>query len=219
MRHLAKPYGRFRRGSRRDPTVLGLRNHCFRVGTAFLLSLFFLPRGLPPSHFLTRFCFSPCRACGVDVSDSVAWSSATRRPNPNRQPDTKLVRSLTLSLLLLVRWEGPSSTTRGDLDPGDVLFIEENPYANFSSSAFESASPGDYPDGLFSWLDETIMSSVDQCYFLEALYERCSYLVSSTRAPATAAARGSARATHRWRREARVRAYGAWTRSVLRASD
>lgn len=75
----------------------------------------------------------------------------------------------------LSRWEGPSSTTRS-FDARDVLFIEENPYADFSSTAWGDAVTDDFED-MFSWLDTTFMSSATQCYVLEGLYEDCLDLV------------------------------------------
>lgn len=75
------------------------------------------------------------------------------------------------------RWEGSSSTARS-FDGGDVLFIEQNPYADFSSTAWDESATEDYAD-LFSWLDETVMSSAAQCYALEDLYEECVDMVRS----------------------------------------
>ncbi|CAM9728040.1 unnamed protein product, partial [Sphacelaria rigidula] len=74
-------------------------------------------------------------------------------------------------------WEGSSSTARS-FDGGDVLFIEQNPYADFSSTAWDESATEDYAD-LFSWLDETVMSSAAQCYALEDLYEECVDMVRS----------------------------------------
>lgn len=75
------------------------------------------------------------------------------------------------------RWEGPSSTAPS-FDAGDVLFIEENPYADFSSAAWGGTVREGYAD-LFSWLNETVMSSAAQCFALEDLYEDCVDLVRS----------------------------------------
>lgn len=71
-----------------------------------------------------------------------------------------------------LRWEGPSSTT-GSFDPGDVLFIEENPFGDFSSAAWEGATLSSEFIDLHSWLNTSFMSSPEQCYELEDLYERC----------------------------------------------
>ena len=70
------------------------------------------------------------------------------------------------------RWEGPSSTT-GSFDPGDVLFIEENPHGDFSSTAWDGATLSNELIDLHSWLNTTFMSSPEQCYVLEGFYERC----------------------------------------------
>ncbi|CAM9155381.1 unnamed protein product [Ectocarpus sp. 13 AM-2016] len=69
-------------------------------------------------------------------------------------------------------WEGPSSTS-GSFDPGDVLFIQENPYGDFSSAAWEGTALSSEVTGLQSWLDTSFMSSPEQCYVLEGFYERC----------------------------------------------
>lgn len=70
------------------------------------------------------------------------------------------------------RWEGPSSST-GSFDLGDVLFIPENPYGDFSSGAWEGATLSSEVIDLQSWLDTSFMSSSEQCYVLEGFYERC----------------------------------------------
>lgn len=70
------------------------------------------------------------------------------------------------------RWEGPSSTT-GSFDPGDVLFIQENPFGDFSSAAWEGATLSSEVIGLHAWLNTSFMSSPEQCYVLEGFYERC----------------------------------------------
>lgn len=70
------------------------------------------------------------------------------------------------------RWEGPSSTT-GSFDAGDVLFIEENPFGDFSSVAWEGSTLTSELVDLHSWLNTTYMSSPEQCFVLEGLYERC----------------------------------------------
>ncbi|CAB1112949.1 unnamed protein product [Ectocarpus sp. CCAP 1310/34] len=69
-------------------------------------------------------------------------------------------------------WEGPSSTS-GSFDPGDVLFIQENPYGDFSSAAWEGTALSSEVTGLQSWLDTSFMSSPEQCYVLEGFYESC----------------------------------------------
>lgn len=74
------------------------------------------------------------------------------------------------------RWEGPSSTTRS-FNADDVLFIEENPYGDFSSAAWEGATLSTALIDVLSWLDTSFMSSSTQCYILEGFYERCLTLV------------------------------------------
>lgn len=74
------------------------------------------------------------------------------------------------------RWEGPSSTT-GSFDLGDVLFIPENPYGDFSSAAWERAALSSEVFDLQSWLDTSFMSSSNQCHVLEDFYERCLFMV------------------------------------------
>lgn len=73
-----------------------------------------------------------------------------------------------------LRWEGPSSTTRS-FDARDVLFIEENPHADFSTPWSDTVT--DEFEDLFSWLDTPFMSSAVQCYALEDYYEECLHLV------------------------------------------
>ena len=73
------------------------------------------------------------------------------------------------------RWEGPSSTTRS-FDSDDVLFVEENPYGDFSSAAWAGANLSNLSDAavdLLTWLDTSFMSSAAQCYVLEGFYESC----------------------------------------------
>ncbi|CAM9257644.1 unnamed protein product [Scytosiphon promiscuus] len=69
-------------------------------------------------------------------------------------------------------YAGPSSTTVS-FDPGDALFIEENPNGDFSSGAWEGTTLSSEVVALQSWLDASYMSSSEQCYILEGLYERC----------------------------------------------
>lgn len=70
------------------------------------------------------------------------------------------------------RWEGSSGTT-DSFDPGDVLFIEENPHGDFSSAAWEGSTLTSGLVDLHSWLNRTFMSSPEQCFVLEGFYERC----------------------------------------------
>lgn len=70
------------------------------------------------------------------------------------------------------RYQGPSSTTIS-FDPGDALFIEENPYGDFSSGAWEGTTLSSEVMTLQSWLDSSYMSASEQCYILEGFYERC----------------------------------------------
>lgn len=72
----------------------------------------------------------------------------------------------------LLRYEGPSSTTLS-FDPGDALFIEENPKGDFSPGAWEGTTLSSEMLELQSWLDASYMSSSEQCYVLEGFYERC----------------------------------------------
>ncbi|CAM9202218.1 unnamed protein product [Choristocarpus tenellus] len=69
--------------------------------------------------------------------------------------------------------EGSSSTQLFDDD--DVLFVEENPYADFSQAI--QGSNNDLEE-MRTWLDTQFMSSSDQCYILEGFYEDCLELVS-----------------------------------------
>lgn len=61
----------------------------------------------------------------------------------------------------------------GSFDAGDVLFIQENPYGDFASSAWQGSTLTSEVDGLLSWLNTTFMSSPEQCFILEGFYERC----------------------------------------------
>lgn len=81
------------------------------------------------------------------------------------------------TLSCLPRWQGPSSTTRS-LDSDDVLFIEENPYADFSPTAWGGSNISNALQDALSWLDTSFLSSSEQCYVLEGFYERCLDLVS-----------------------------------------
>ncbi|CAM9656283.1 unnamed protein product [Ascophyllum nodosum] len=77
-------------------------------------------------------------------------------------------------------WHGSSSSTASS-DSTDVLFIEENPYGNFSSLAWEGSMLNSSLVHAMSWLDTSFMSSSSQCYVLEELYERCLALVADGR--------------------------------------
>lgn len=73
------------------------------------------------------------------------------------------------------RWEGPSSTTRS-FDSDDILFVEENPYGDFSSAAWGAANLSNLSEAavdVLTWLDTSFMSSPAQCYVLEGFYESC----------------------------------------------
>lgn len=61
----------------------------------------------------------------------------------------------------------------GPFDPGDVLFIQENPFGDFSSAALEDATLSSEVIGLYSWLNTSFMSSPEQCFEIEGFYERC----------------------------------------------
>ncbi|CAM9090652.1 unnamed protein product, partial [Laminaria digitata] len=58
-------------------------------------------------------------------------------------------------------------------DPDDVLFIEENPYGDFSSAAWRGGNLSETVVDLLAWLDTSFMSSPAQCYVLEGFYESC----------------------------------------------
>lgn len=94
---------------------------------------------------------------------------------PTKQVKTKSVNTTYLGGMFASRrprWEGPSSTT-GSFDPGDVLFIQENPFGDFSSATWEGLTLGSKFVDLHSWLNTSFMSSPEQCYVLEGFYERC----------------------------------------------
>lgn len=74
------------------------------------------------------------------------------------------------------RWEGPSSTTRS-FDSDDVLFVEENPYADFSRTALGDSTTSSALQDALSWLDTSFLSSPEQCYVIEGFYESCLDLV------------------------------------------
>lgn len=75
------------------------------------------------------------------------------------------------------RWD------RETFDPADMLYIEENPYADFSLSAWDGGSVFSGYEDLFAWLNTSYPSSAMQCLELEALYDSCLDLVSMPRAP------------------------------------
>lgn len=58
-----------------------------------------------------------------------------------------------------------------------MLFMEENPFGDFSPTAWRgSALRGELLDAM-AWMDVSLMSSSKQCDDLEGLYESCKSLV------------------------------------------